>query len=548
MKISKVVIQNFKRFSDETFDLGGHVVVAGPNNSGKTTLLQAIATWSLALERWRQLNDYQRHGGAYTRAPIARQAFHSVPLRAFDLLWHERSGWLIQISITCDGINIPIEVQADTSEQVYVRPHKSVDPEWLRNPEHAPRSVFVPAMTGLTTEEPVYQQPKINQLLGQGKPGDVLRNLLVETHAKQDAWDALIQSICKMFNYELLPPNTDGPNIVTEYRQSERGARYDIASAGSGFLQVLMLMTFLNSRPGTVLLLDEPDAHLHVILQDSIYSELRTAAQKNNSQLVIATHSEVVINAVDPRELCALVGKPRKLADGSEKSALLRSLSLSNMDIMLVLEKKNILYLEGHTDLRILQAWSNILDSRLQDFLEQPCWKPSVSETKTQGRGIKAQDHFEALLLAQENTRGAQLSDRDGKENIPDRQTAVDGKLLKLCWRRYEIENYLIHPAVLARFVGAIVGPAAPLADIDAMREEMRKHLPGAVVDEHSRHHDVLVSTKMRKSILPDILGAAGLLNFPYTRYAEIAAVMRPDEIHPEITEKLDAIADHFAL
>lgn len=49
MKISKVVIRNFKRFSDETFDLDGHVVVAGPNNSGKTTLLQAVATWSLAL-------------------------------------------------------------------------------------------------------------------------------------------------------------------------------------------------------------------------------------------------------------------------------------------------------------------------------------------------------------------------------------------------------------------------------------------------------------------------------------------------------------------
>lgn len=548
MKISKVVIRNFKRFSDEAFDLDGHVVVAGPNNCGKTTLLQAVATWSLALERWRQLNDYQRHGDVYAWAPIARQAFYSVPLRAFDLLWHERAGEWIQIAITCDGETVPVEIKADTSEQVYVRPGGSVDPEWLRNSAHAPRPVFVPAMTGLTTEEPVYQQPKIDQLLGQGKPGDVLRNLLVETHANQDAWDALTQSIRRMFHYELLPPNTDGPSIVAEYRHSERGAKYDIASAGSGFLQILMLMTFLNSRPGTVLLLDEPDAHLHVILQDGIYGELRTTAQKNNSQLVIATHSEVVINAVDPRELCALVGKPRKLANDGEKSALLRSLSLSNMDIMLVLEKKNILYVEGHTDLCILQAWSEILGHRLQGFLAQPCWKPSVSETKTHGRGMKAQDHFEALLLARENTRGAQISDRDGKENIPDTRTAADGKLLKLCWRRYEIENYLIHPAVLARFVGATVGASAPLAGVDAMREEMRKHLPGVVVDAPIQHHDVLVSTKMRKSILPDILGAAGLLNFPYTRYAEIAAVMHPDEIHPEIAEKLDAIADHFEI
>src|SRR5437667_242055 len=55
-----------------------------------------------------------------------------------------------------------------------------------------------------------------------------------------------------------------------------------------------MLLTFLQTRPGSVLLLDEPDAHLHVILQDAIYSELRAAAARQPSQLVIATHSEAL--------------------------------------------------------------------------------------------------------------------------------------------------------------------------------------------------------------------------------------------------------------
>src|ERR1022692_3827778 len=88
--IRKVVIRRFKRFDEVSFDLPGHVVLAGPNNMGKTTLLQAIAAWGLALERWKQLNDYQRHGGAYPKAPIARQTFSAVPLRTFDLLWKDR--------------------------------------------------------------------------------------------------------------------------------------------------------------------------------------------------------------------------------------------------------------------------------------------------------------------------------------------------------------------------------------------------------------------------------------------------------------------------
>ena len=47
--IRAVTIRRFKRFEEVTFELTGrHVVLAGPNNMGKTTILQAIAAWSLA--------------------------------------------------------------------------------------------------------------------------------------------------------------------------------------------------------------------------------------------------------------------------------------------------------------------------------------------------------------------------------------------------------------------------------------------------------------------------------------------------------------------
>ena len=137
--------------------------------------------------------------------------------------------------------------------------------------------------------------------------------------------------------------------------------------------------------------------------------------------------------------------------------------------------------------------------------------------------------------------------DRDGNENIRDRKMAFDDKLLKLCWARYEIESYLVHPNVLARFVAEIVGPTAELADVEAMKEAMREYLPGRVVDDPFQH-DGLKNIKAREEILPPLLDKAGLPGFPYTRYSEIAAVMKPEEIHPEITEKLDAIADHLGL
>jgi len=53
--IRAVTIRRFKRFEEVTFELTGrHVVLAGPNNMGKTTILQAIAAWSLAFQRWKE--------------------------------------------------------------------------------------------------------------------------------------------------------------------------------------------------------------------------------------------------------------------------------------------------------------------------------------------------------------------------------------------------------------------------------------------------------------------------------------------------------------
>ena len=552
MKINKVVVRRFKRFGETTFELGDNVVLAGPNNSGKTTLLQAIATWSLALGRWREHGRLKRHGnqgGHYTRAPIARQTFYSVPLRTFELLWTDRKQKSkIEIELTCDGVPVAMEIGSDSTEQVYVRPLRNVKPDWLSNPAKHPKPVFVPPMSGISTEEPAYQTPKIDQLLGQGKTGDVLRNLLLEVSEKSGKqWDELTGDIEKMFHYQLFQPDASGANIVVDYGHPNSKARFDIAGAGSGFLQVLMLLAFLKARPGSILLLDEPDAHLHVILQNTIYNVLRDAARASNSQLVIATHSEVVINAVDPRELCAIVGEPTKLVNAKQKETLLDSLKIPNVDILLALEEECVLYLEGYTDLKILRAWATNLGHRAMQFLQNPYWCKTVSDARHQGRGIRSHEHFGALLLATKKMRGVQINDRDGNKDRPSRQLVEGNKLLKLCWARYEIENYLIHPAALARLVQQKM-PDSPLADVDAMREEMREHLPGAVVDNPLGDHDILLDTKMRKSILPTIFDKAGLTDFPYTRYSEIAEVMQPDEIHPEVTEKLDEIAKHFKL
>ncbi|MDE0344021.1 MAG: AAA family ATPase [Deltaproteobacteria bacterium] len=555
--IHTVRIRGFKRFTDATLRLPGHVVLAGPNNTGKTTVLQAIASWALALRRWRELNDFNRRGG-YRFAPLARQAFTAVPLRSFDLLWINRlydPKVRVEVELRhSDGWSVVMEFLADSTEQIYVRPRADTSSETLRELDLG--VVFVPPMTGIGIDEPVFQPAKIEQLLGLGRPGEVLRNLLAEANRKEAAWDALQASIVKLFGYKLLPPDTSGAHIRAEYRMADAEGvvrpHLDIASAGSGFQQVLMLLAFLHTRPGTVLLLDEPDAHLHVILQDAIYHELRTVAARQHSQLVVATHSEVVINSVEPKELCVMLNEPRVIADDDERNRLITSLHvLSNADVMQALGVRGVLYVEGHTDIGILRAWAAQLRHRADELLTtEVMWRQTVFQTR-QGRvgtsGVKAREHFDALQLVREGLPGLELIDGDAHREIPDTKITGAG-LQRLRWRRYEIESYLVHPNALARFVEKTVGANTAAPYIEDMLDHLRREFPPGVVDDPLGDHVFLNGTKARTQLLPPLLDAAGLHGLPYTRYHEIARIMLPAEIHPEVVEKLDAICRAFGV
>ena len=310
-----------------------------------------------------------------------------------------------------------------------------------------------------------------------------------------------------------------------------------------------MLLTFLHTRSSSVLLLDEPDAHLHVILQDGIYGELRSAAAKNNSQLIIATHSEVIINAVDPTELCMVLNRPVLLSSATDRTRLAEAMGiLTNVDIMVADESVGVLFTEDYTDLNILREWARILKHPMYENLaSRIMWRKTVSQPRGGAAGISARDYYDKLILVRPDLPGVELLDGDGNPNIPT--TGITGRgLQRLRWRRYEIESYLFHPSALARFVEEKVGIGAAAAHVGRLQQYLQDSHPPAFLRDPHQDLPFLIGTKARTELLPPVLDAAGLPAIPYTRYHEIAAVMRPDEIHPEVKEKLDAIQKAFNL
>ena len=393
--------------------------------------------------------------------------------------------------------------------------------------------MHIPPLSGIEREEPRREQGMQNLLIGLGRPGEILRNLLWEiADLYPDSWNELANSIESLFGIEILEPSYSHtqPYIVCEYRESKRSRPLDLSNVGSGTLQVLLLFAFLFARPATVILVDEPDAHQHIILQRQVYDLLRKATRKRKGQFIVATHSEVVLDATEPNRVLSFFGKtPHLLVNNTERDRVREALKhLTTTDLVLGDGVGSILYVEGDTDERILLEWAKIIDHPAQGFLESPVIH------KLNGRKPKdAKDHFFAMKAVFPNMRAICLLDGDNRGE-EDEQLDKEG-LVTLQWNRYEIENYLLHPEAIKRFVGN-----EPLltAVVDAAFKE---HMPEHV--DFFGDNVSLTRIKASEEFLVPLLDKTGN-NTPKKDLYLLASVMTEDEIHHEVRDKLDRIAE----
>ncbi|MBP6832214.1 MAG: ATP-binding protein [Deltaproteobacteria bacterium] len=551
--IQKVILRRFKRFEQIEVPLGEHVVFAGPNNLGKTTVLQAVAAWSLAFSKWRTVNRFSLRSGVYSKAHLMRSEFASVPLRSFDQLWLQTSrGEPIEVELQHVDWSLTMQFEWEHDDAVTVRPKPTggLTTQLLKSGIDV-QPVYIAPMSGIGRDEPYHDREMQQELLGQGKTGDILRNLLVEAHRQR--WDDLTKSVKRLFGYTLAVPRRAGPYINAGYHETESGPRLDIASSGSGFRQVVLLLAFLYTRRGSVLLIDEPDAHLHMILQGVIYAELTRIAADQRSQLIIATHSEVVINRALPEQMRVLTPTGVRTLGGGDRRHLIQALRIiQQAELAAAVTSPGILYVEGYTDINLLLAWGDVLGHPAAQTLRRSLVMTVSGETDDVPVGAQAGAHYQALILLLGEQRPAvEILDGDSRNAGSDQITGQG--LQRLRWRRYEAESYLVHPAALDRFIELRLGAGdLSLEARNGLRDWFDRvfetHEETAFQNTRPLVESYLKTTKARVDILPPALAAAGILNLPYTRYNEIAEVMLPSEIHPEVVEKLDGIQRAFGL
>ena len=565
--LERLIIRNFKRFDEVEIELGGTVLLIGPNNSGKTSALQALALWDLGLRRWHE----KRAGkGANKRTGVAinRRDLVSVPVPDTAHFWRGRHMRVvsqdeagrrktsnIRIDIEVHGVDqgrswqCGLEFDFANSESIYCRPlglsknGKNGKPPELPEAALNTQLAYLPPMSGLTANETRLDPGAVQVRLGEGRTAEVLRNLCYQIAQDFDDWSSLVDHTRALFGVELKTPEYIPERGEISMGYVERNVELDLSAAGRGLQQTLLLLAYFHLHPGSVILLDEPDAHLEILRQRQIYQTLTDLAHERRCQVIAASHSEVLLNeAADRDVVVAFVGQPHRIDDRGTQVA--KSLKAIGFESYAQAEQTGwVLYLEGSTDLAILRAFAATLGHPAAEHLE----RPFVHYVENQVS--KAADHFFGLREAKPDLAGLVILDRQDTP-LPDR-----GELAVSTWERREIENYLLDPTVLEAYAGALADPRQGPLFAAAEQEELVATMKACIEDQmppaayRDRSHPwwqaVKASTEFLDPVFEDFFRRRKLPNLMRkTDYHELARKVAKEQIAPEVSAKLDRIVE----
>jgi energy-coupling factor transporter ATP-binding protein EcfA2 len=567
--LTSLNIRNFKRFAEVEIELGNPVVFIGPNNSGKTTALQALALWHYGVTKWNE-----RRGGVKPPpeerpgVTINRKDLIALPVPVANLLWR---GVHTHTSVKDDGkvktrnVYIDLTVSGASStgvwtcgfefyygneESIYCRPLRSNGTGQVRMPvppeATGVRVAFMPAMSGLAAVERRLDPGAIDVLIGEGRTAEVLRNLcyrLAET-PPSDNWGRFAEEVQRLFGVQLQTPTyiRERGEITMSYR--EGGAELDLSCAGRGLQQVMLLLAYMYANPGSVLLIDEPDAHLEWLRQRQVYQVLADNAQSQGCQIIAASHSEVLLNeAADRDVVVAFVGRPHRIDDRGAQ--VVKSLKELGFEQYALAEQNGwVLYLEGSTDLAILRSFAERLGHDARPLLERPFVK------YIENRFSVAESHFHGLREGKPDLRAFGLLDR------VDRAPASQGAFHWHVWRRREIENYLCQPETLREYAEQSARSDAPGELFEESLGQRRRQLMEECVAEFAppaalrdRQDQWWTTVKASDDFLDRVFAAfyqrLGLSNLMRKRdYHVLAAHVPVELIDAEVVAVLDAIVN----
>jgi ABC-type histidine transport system ATPase subunit len=469
-RLSRFWFKNFKGFAEFDISLGSFNVLVGANNAGKSTVLQGIDLLFSLLKLHSQGARLEPRGRI---APVTM--FPVANLR--DLFFRRitrRGQQPVAATLGAefgDGSSAEFGVKAQFgSLNSTVLSAVGMEGERLAALLSRP-AVWVPSAGGIVRDEEYRTPARRDGLITAGRHNEVLRNLLLELRENRaDSFELLQGVLADRFNAALGDVTFDrtlDQFVNTEYAAGT-DTRHDLYSAGAGFVQIVQLLAFILARDASVLLLDEPDAHLHSSLQRVVVEVLDGIARERDVQVLVATHSKEIINFVDPSRMIFVDsqnGSAAPISDEVTPMTILRSLgTIDNVDAYTLVKNRRCLFVEGPDDETVLGRFAASLGIRVLTGDDRVVTVPVGGADRFEH--VEQLDVFEGMLGRTVNS--LELRDRDGR-TVANRDEIMARATRELyIFERDSIESYLLNPTVIARAINDVGAERSKALDVTA--------------------------------------------------------------------------------
>lgn len=161
-----------------------------------------------------------------------------------------------------------------------------------------PYCVFTPGVSGISVREEFKTKAAVLKSATRGDSNFYLRNILLLLKRNEDSWEKFNEKFHIFFPEYMLHVdfNEDIDEDIEVYATLSNDVQLPIDALGTSALQILQILSYIYCFDPQMIILDEPDTHLHPNNQRKLIATLNEICQEQNLQILLSTHSRHMID------------------------------------------------------------------------------------------------------------------------------------------------------------------------------------------------------------------------------------------------------------
>lgn len=451
MILSKLKIERFKKLEKVELEVEDLNVFVGVNGCGKSSILQAIHLACCVLRQVYRVDKSRA-------STIGIEHLDYLPSNNYKKLGNKKD-WGNTESTQSSEIEMTFSKAAATSiatcklrsaRNAGISITGSVPSDLsaiLRNKQNF-ASAYIGGISGIPNQEEKKSQKVVYKACSYGDSNVILRNVLLllkqrgrDNLSKIESW---INEIAGTIKIEVV--HDEAKDLVISCAVKIGAETIPLELIGTGFLQLIQIFAYILLFEPRILLIDEPDIHLHPTLQEKLVSVLARVAKERGFRVLLTTHSPFIVRGAPINSIIYWVN------DGTIETANRRQVELAlgwgafGKKIIFVTEDSNIQYLKF-----LVAQWPEI--ERNIAFIPGSGCKQITTPSQAAEIQVALGGKFKIIVHRDRDS----LTD---EEVSKIKQTYIDQGVAFWCTDDSDLEGYFTKPEYLAGLLGCTLQTA----------------------------------------------------------------------------------------